>query len=264
MEILPNRLLNYISDIIAPPQCELCSKLISKDLLCINCSKLLCKLTIFENENSCPICKQPTTTKNSNCSICCELFGANIWLQSLYYYKDKARDLVKSIKYGSRTRITKEIANRLTEIIYSLNFEIKLGSKPSIIAAPSHLESIVARGFNSTYYLTEAIRKRLAFENQNKMFGLTISTHDYAHTPKFRFKEGLRVFNFTNAKARNYIPFRNFIIIDDVITTGSTALGIAKLLKNNGANKILIVSIARSIYYPKLVKKLIINELLKQ
>ena len=54
---------------------------------------------------------------------------------------------------------------------------------------------------------------------------------------------------------------KNIIIIDDVITSGSTALGVAYSLKKLGANKIILLSIAKSHYYKKLIKKLIIREL---
>ena len=56
-----------------------------------------------------------------------------------------------------------------------------------------------------------------------------------------------RVKNVRNIfEADSLRGFRHFIIVDDVITTGSTIGEMAKILKKKGAKKVLAISVART------------------
>ena len=58
-----------------------------------------------------------------------------------------------------------------------------------------------------------------------------------------------RIENMTNAfRIKDYtkVKNRNFIIIDDLYTTGATASGMAKLLKDNGAYQVWCLVIAKN------------------
>jgi len=51
--------------------------------------------------------------------------------------------------------------------------------------------------------------------------------------------------NVYEIKRVEYIKNKNIILFDDMFTTGSTANECAKLLKQNGANKILVLTLAK-------------------
>ena len=54
--------------------------------------------------------------------------------------------------------------------------------------------------------------------------------------------------NAFKVKNKNKIAGRNILIIDDVITTGATTSECAKVLLNEGANKVFAASVAITDY----------------
>jgi len=48
-------------------------------------------------------------------------------------------------------------------------------------------------------------------------------------------------------EARSLLGFRHFIIVDDVVTTGSTINEMAHVLKKKGARSVISISIARTL-----------------
>jgi len=93
------------------------------------------------------------------------------------------------------------------------------------------------------------IAKNLA---SNKLiFDLLIRTKNQKSqvklTQKQRIKNIKKAFSL-NPKYQNFVKNKHIILVDDVITTSSTANSCAKELKKYGAKKITILTIAKTIF----------------
>jgi ComF family protein len=97
------------------------------------------------------------------------------------------------------------------------------------------------RGFNQTVLIAQWIEKKFAIRYQSLLLK-TQKTHAQMHLNRYD-----RLFNQSNVfakKANLDIQGKNILLIDDVITTGTTIEEAAKVLKTNGAHKIIALALA--------------------
>jgi len=212
-----------------------------------------------ENLNRCTVCKRfipSQVSKVASCQNCEEKYESSVFLFSLYKYQSEVKRLIKIIKYENDTTTAAQISMTLSNEIVQINQNIRLGTNPFLIPIPSTKKRIRLRGFDSTYYIASRISKVL--KTPIIEFDIIDKEREYeiSNNPLTRFTSESRKFKIKNIENYKYIQNHNIILIDDVITTGSTAFGLANFLKKMGANKILIYTIARSIHFTKFYLKL--------
>jgi ComF family protein len=162
-------------------------------------------------------------------------------LISLFYFdaESTSQKIIHSIKYDGMKTLGIIMGKSLGEKIF--HFDEKYDC---IIPVPLHKGRERERGFNQSAIISEGLSSVLSIPVELKI--LIRSRYTESQT-KFsregRIKNVEQAFKI-NPKMIEKITGKNILLLDDVITTGSTMDSCAKALKENGAKKIIVVSLA--------------------
>jgi ComF family protein len=119
-----------------------------------------------------------------------------------------------------------------------------LGKNIDIVSSiPMHPVRIFKREINPSHILAKEIAKTLGLEYSNKLLKKARNT-----PPQSRLKKDKRLDNIKDSFSVNKafdIKNKNILLIDDLLTTGSTVNECAKLLKRSGSSYVEVVTLAR-------------------
>jgi len=210
---------NFLGNIISPSYCIGCQK--RNEIFCNNCQA---KIKLSE---------KPTEK---------EIFA-------LFDYKeDVIKKAIWNLKYHKQWVIGKKFGQLLYENFIEEIFELKefiQGEKILVIPVPISKKRKNDRGYNQSEKIAKSFcecnPKILKLQN-NIILKIknTIPQAKITNREK-RLKNMIGVFDIKN---KEIIKNRTIIIIDDVTTTGATIKEIIKILKRNGAKKIIGITIA--------------------
>ncbi len=111
-----------------------------------------------------------------------------------------------------------------------------------IIPVPLHGKKMKQRGYNQSIVLANLIAKQLKINVD------TESCKKIRHTEpqmglnaKQRYRNIKNAFNYSNRS-----DYQHIVLLDDVITTGSTVSELARIIKREGVQQVDVWSIARA------------------
>lgn len=161
--------------------------------------------------------------------------------RSLYRFeKDSSlQDVLHNLKYNKKFAIGIYLGKRIATNFYDTFISWELDY---LVPVPLHQIKKADRGYNQSFYISKGL---------SKIFHLPIKQHvlkrvRFTNTQTLLNIEErrLNVENAFQVKREKTFRGKNILIVDDVITTGSTVNECAKILKQNGANKIYAASAA--------------------
>lgn len=231
---------SFLKEILFPKVCFGCGRLGS--YFCLHCAKKLKTV----KKDTCPYCQKWSFFGLTHFQ-CQRKLGLN-GLKSFYYYDERLRKLIKEIKYQL---VREAIADfwRLVPFkkIEELFFYRKLTQEIFFLPVPLHLQREKRRGFNQAFELVKFLSQFLGIKIKDDLIIRVKETKPQAElkTPKERYFNLLGAFSVKDKAKKEAIQGKNFIIFDDVWTTGATIKEITKVLKRNGANKVFALTIAQ-------------------
>lgn len=163
-------------------------------------------------------------------------------IQSIFIYKNPLiRELVWQIKYKKNNHALKCAGYALYNEI------IKNNSKAILVPIPISKQRRNERGYNQCELIINEIIKLDTNNNFKKVFDLLIRNRN---TTKQTFKDrnnrindSKSIFSINNNLVSDYFR-ENIIIIDDVMTTGSTINSAIECLSNAGFENIRVITLA--------------------
>lgn len=154
------------------------------------------------------------------------------------FYSEIISKIVLLLKYSHDMNSADFLCNMMKESIERFNL------KPDILTfVPCSKNTRKKRGFNQS----EILAKKLSFLIGIPCESMLIKTKDTKD--QIGLKSAQRWNNLKNAFLFKYsknITNKKILLIDDVLTTGATAVSCAGKIKNNGALSINILTAARS------------------
>lgn len=229
--------------ILYPASCALCqtSLLIDEFHLC-----LLCKTRIpVLKDPLCLRCARPLApfgTRNSVCSSCHSerpYFDRGF---SLVEYHDSVKEIFHQIKFGKKIWLLSIFSELLNEAK-----PFNVSNYDMLIPIPLELSRERQRGFNQALEIAQVIKKTY----ETKPLEISKAIKKIKKTvPQSQLGRNKRLGNLTNAfrlKKTCNVRGKSVLLIDDIFTTGSTINECARLLKNQGAERVDFFTIARSI-----------------
>jgi len=224
---------SYVADFVSllfPELCAACreSLVANEHLICIDCRYNL-PFTNFHLQAD---------------NIVAQQFWGKIQLQgayALYYFSKggKIQNLMHQFKYKG----VKQIGNLLGNIARDQLVKNKIfNSVDFIIPVPLHKKRMAQRGYNQSACFAEGIAEKLNAKVEGNNLVRETATETQTHKSRFaRFENMQEVFTIKNPEK---LINKHVLLVDDVITTGSTleACG-AELLKIKGL-KLSIATIA--------------------
>jgi ComF family protein len=169
--------------------------------------------------------------------------------KALFLYKNKImRKAIWMIKYEKNYGMTKKLSGLMHEfILENLSDETAFANfdNPLMIPIPMHNNNLKKRGYNQSELLAKEIFKIDGGKNFNISCDALIKIKETPHQSDLknrneRLKNLKDCFSADEKKIKN----RNIILIDDVITTGTTMNEASKTLKDAGAKKVIGFSLA--------------------
>jgi len=231
-----NNWRNIIQDYLLPPTCILCgdSGFDSQDI-CQPCYK-----DIQRNIHCCYRCAEIFETANSTpqlCGYCLSHTVAFDETHAPFIHQGIVRFLIASLKFKRQYKNARLLGSLLA------NHLEKTAELPDlIIPTPLHPLRYKERSFNQSFEISKTVARQLKLTIDNKS---CIRQRDTQHQTTLSAKQ--RHQNIKNAfKVIKPIIADHVAIIDDVMTTGSTANELARTLKKSGVARIDVWVCARA------------------
>ncbi len=162
-------------------------------------------------------------------------------------YKGIVKKLIYNFKYKPYLA---DLKNSLVELFYESLIQNEIFMQTivkllncSIVPIPLHSDRLRKRGYNHAEILAKGISDKLGLKTLNVLerskdtksqFGLKLDER----------KENLQG-AFEMAKNCSTAKLPNIFLVDDILTTGSTLLEAARVLKRNGAKRVWGLTLAR-------------------
>ncbi|MGC8718706.1 MAG: ComF family protein, partial [Thermodesulforhabdaceae bacterium] len=115
-----------------------------------------------------------------------------------------------------------------------------------IVPVPLHIEKLKERGFNQALLLAKELAKRTGIPCSYSVLIKTRKTPPQVALRVTERKKNLRQAFAISPAAKAQIRDASVLVIDDVITTGTTINECAKSLKAVGASRVIGLSVART------------------
>lgn len=259
-------LFELAKDILFPPLCVVCGK-INSEYLCNDCAL---DIRIF-GRAICHHCGKPLRIDNAGdhdsdsavvsfCSLCKNENYYFYRARSFCVYEGAIAKIIHKYKYKRYEYLSKVLVSFLKKA-YANYYE---GEKIDYIdTVPDYSACYYPMKYSSSrgYLINASHENNMTSKNHMQTLALLFSKltkipfADNIIKIKKTFKQqkldkSLRKVNLSEAfKVKNCLITygKNFLIIDDVWTTGSTLNEISSVLKKSGANKIFLLTLARPV-----------------
>jgi len=210
---------NHILDFLYPNVCGICDE-INKNSLCTKCNKKLKQITKYK------------LIKYKN-----KFFDEHLYV---FKYDGIIREKIIQYKFYKKSYIYKTFVKIILKNEKKYGF---LENYDIIIPVPIHKKRKNERGYNQSCLIAKELGYNLCIEYMNNILYKKINNiMQSTLTQKQRIENVKNVYGIKNNK---HIKNKKIILFDDIFTTGSTANECAKLLKKNGAKKILVLTLAK-------------------
>jgi ComF family protein len=223
-------LLSDLLWLVYPEVCAACGRALNSGdtCICIWCRTHL-PSTEFHNEDENPVAKH---------------FWGKVKIESsaaAYYFAkgEKVQRLIHDLKYQGRKDIGVFLGN-----LYgvTLRQSEKFSKAELIIPVPLHIRKQRTRGYNQSEYIAEGLSKTMQIPFNAK--ALKRIVHTTSQTKKGRYERFENVDRVFKVVQPEIVQGRHVLLVDDVITTGSTLTACAEVLLELPGTKVSIATIA--------------------
>lgn len=230
---------NFIVDILFPAFCQNCGK--EGKYICEDCFSLI---EILDRQY-CPFCSPAKIVLDGKTCRNCKSKGKK--LNGLYsacsYESFIARELIHQFKYNP---FIKELARPLAELItaHLLNLN-KISSFGDffLVSVPLQIKKLKSRGYNPAEELAKHLSEKLKIPLFSDVLFKTKQTAAQVELKEKQRRENL--IGAFSCKNPELVRRRKILLVDDVLTTGSTLEECAKALKAAGAKEVWGIVVAR-------------------
>ena len=163
----------------------------------------------------------------------------------LSYEDNLAKKLIRAFKYQGLISLANPFGQILNQVIDEYQ-EVFQKEQWIIIPIPLHPRKEKQRGFNQAKLLAQEISNQFSFLYNDTILTRIKNNPAQAQIDDYeKRKENVKNIFQLQPQCQEQIRNQNIILIDDVITTGATLGEAAKLLKINGAHKIIALCLAK-------------------
>ena len=225
-----NYIYHALLDFIYPPYCSFCQSSLSdgKYLVCDACWD---NLPFFPKRHDILIELEENLNGESYLS------GAN----AVWEFKKNIQFIIHQLKYEHHTCLANKIGYYMANLLREENC---LDCVSLIIPVPLHKKRIRKRGYNQSELIGETISQIVHVPINTTSLQRVKNT--ISQTKLDRHQRTQNVADAFNVIKKEEIEGKKIVLIDDVITTGSTINACARELKQNGAEEVFALSAVKA------------------
>lgn len=235
--------LLWLSYQLLPPHCPLCNNPLqpkpdgSIASLCAPC-KTQCQ---HQPPARCPRCDEPYQASSitpHQCSQCLMTPPPFEWIKTAGIYTEVMAQAMNQFKYHGRPTLAKPLAQCILD---QLSADITAYQPDLIIPVPLHRKRLRERGYNQSLLLARQLGKALDIDVLAQGMIRTRPT-----SPQSLLNASKRHKNLQGAfKINHKLTPQRLILIDDIVTTTSTARACSTLLSHHG-HTVAVVALGRA------------------
>lgn len=210
--------------------CLICEDYLEENVdntgICQNCWKQIYNDFIDSYASRCPKCFSPVQSLDLDCPFCNQNNAFRNY--SISFYDSWSRNILEMYKFNDK----KQLADVISKI-YEIHIKKINLNNPIIIPIPCSYNSLKRRGWDHMELIAEKLPYdyKIIFQHKNEI--------EQKNSNREQRKNKKLYFNNTKF---DDLSNKNIVIIDDVITTGSTLSTAYKLLRKHTNSNILAMT----------------------
>jgi len=240
------KVLDILKDLVYPekPVCLACGRRHDHSEIEGICERCLARFSFITD--ACPVCGREVVPaaliEGQPCPECQEERPPYNFARSVFTYSGYAREVLLEYKYGHRPDLAEPFAQMLF-LYYDENFKDQ--DIDYLSPVPMHGDRKTYRGYNQAARLAQELSKKINIEYRDVLLRVKNSLPLYTLTKKARKLELEGAFELKDDVNPSIFKDKNILIIDDIITTGTTSSEISHfVLKELGAVGVYVLTTA--------------------
>ena len=211
--------------------------------LCLGCG-------VYSEEESqiCPECMRRIAILDDPICLGCEIsLGENIScpqcqsdglpLFAFGQYHEPLTEIILQFKFKGITSPSRTLGRALVESHADMLEKLRINY---LVPVPLHPSRENRRGYNQALLLAEELSKLLEVTVEDELLW-----RSHRRYPQSRLAIGHRAANIRGVfEIEDNVPSGRVIIVDDVVTSGSTVREVARMLKSSGAEVVGVIAMA--------------------
>lgn len=182
----------------------------------------------------CTVCGNPSGTEGV-CITCQAVPPPYDRLMSAALFEGPLKEMIHAFKYADATYYK----SFLTRMLYDL-LQDERGCYDLITFVPLRWSRMIVRGYNQAALMAQGLSRLTRIPVGYGVLKKTRGTPTQVGLSRHQRKK-----NLTGAFQAQGVSGKAVLVIDDVITTGHTALEVSRALKKAGADHVLFASVGR-------------------
>ncbi len=229
MNSLVRRAASSILDLVLPLTCAVCGE--EGQFLCNGCEPALTRL----ERPYCPKCAEPEC--QGLCERCIGLSPRIDGIRAPYRYQGVLRDMAHELKYRNLRAAAPTLGGLMADYLMRNPVPADV-----IVPVPLHSRRERQRGYNQSLLLAKEIGSRCGVEVDGPLLRRTKNTPPQV---EMESPEDRRANMSDSFRCESSLEGQKVLLVDDVVTTGSTMFACADALKDAGAASVWGLALAR-------------------
>ena len=234
------RIGGALLDLVLPPRCPGCGTIVATlHSFCPPCWNAL----DFLGERGCATCGIPLeATDSGTCAACLARPPRIARTRAAVAYGDIARSLALRLKYGRKVAVARAMARYMRPLLKTETGDALL------VPVPLHRRRLATRGFNQSLLIARELARHSSLTVSPQLLRRTRATPPLQG---MSFSQRRRIVAGAFAvRSKEEVAGRTVVLVDDVLTTGSTANACARALQRAGAARVELLCWARVVRVP--------------
>ena len=235
------RWFNILLDILFPeqPVCLFCNRRADSDINFM-CRECLQKISFFEL--FCEHCgRHLPYRKKRFCRFCLQEKPGFDRARACALYYGGLKEYISDFKYRGQTKLARGFGFLMSEYYREFFGELEVAG---VLSIPLHKKKRRERGFNQAELLAKELCQNLSLPSFNGLLVRKKETpplYELNHQQRRQAVRGA----FALTKTSQFLRNKTLLLVDDILTTGSTVNEAARLLKQVGkADTIIVLTLA--------------------
>jgi ComF family protein len=231
---------DHLGELCLPPRCVLCGRAGQRPALdlCADCAADLPRVP-----RPCPRCGLPVPPESvaagADCAQCRPAALPYASCVAPWLYEFPLSHLVQALKYEGALANARVLGTLLADEVV----RVHPGAEAILVPVPLHHRRLQQRGFNQSHEIARIVARRLHWPLAARALRRTRDTTSQVGLSRTQREQNL---HGAFAVEPALIKGRRVILLDDVLTTGSTAHAAASALQAAGATRVDLVAVARA------------------